>query len=76
MSIMDKTIYSKDHEFLVEQLKKARKEAGLDQADVAKLLGTTQSYVSKIESGQRRIDVFQLRKFARIYKKDLSFFIK
>lgn len=76
MSIMDKTIYSKDHEFLVEQLKKGRKEAGLDQADVAKLLGTTQSYVSKIESGQRRIDVFQLRKFARIYKKDLSFFIK
>lgn len=76
MSIMDKTIYSKDHEFLVEQLKKARKETGLDQADVAKLLGTTQSYVSKVESGQRRIDVFQLRKFAQIYKKDLSFFIK
>ncbi len=73
---MDKSIYSKEHKFLVEQLKKARVEAGLDQEKAAKLLGKTQSYISKIESGQRRIDVVQLKDFARIYKKDLNFFIK
>jgi len=54
---MNKTIYSKDHKFLVEQLKKARIEAGLDQGKAAVLLGKTQSYISKIEAGQRRIDI-------------------
>lgn len=73
---MKKTIYSKEHKYLVEQLKKARKEAGLDQKEVAKLLNKTQSYVSKVESGQRRIEVFQLKEFARIYKKNLDFFIR
>ena len=72
---MEKTVYSKEHRFLIEQLKQARKEAGLDQDEVAKLLKRTQSYISKIESGQRRIDVVQLKRFATIYKKKLSFFI-
>ncbi|GEM_PF-469267 len=70
------TLFSKDHKYTVEQLKKARIEADLDQADVAKMLGRTQPHVSKIEAGQRRLDVTQLKEFAKIYKKDLSFFIK
>jgi transcriptional regulator with XRE-family HTH domain len=73
---MAKSIYSKDHKYLVERLKKARKEARLHQEEVAKLLGVTQSHISKLESGQRRIDVVQLRKFARIYKKEITYFIK
>lgn len=73
---MDKTIYTKDHKFIIEQLKKARFEAGFDQEKVAELLGKTQSYVSKIEAGQRRIDIIQLKEFSKIYKKDLDFFIK
>ena len=73
---MTKSLYSNEHKKLVEQLKKARKEIGLDQKDVAKLLGKTQSFVSKIETGQRRIDVVQLRDFAKIYNKKISFFIE
>jgi transcriptional regulator with XRE-family HTH domain len=73
---MNKTIYSKDHKFLVEQLKKARINAGFDQEKVAELLGKTQSYISKIETGQRRIDVVQLKEFAKIYKKDINFFVE
>ena len=73
---MATTIYSKEHRMLVEKLKKARKEAGLDQEAVAKLLGVTQSYISKVESGQRRIDIVQLRRFAKVYKKKIDFFIK
>ena len=61
---------------MVQQLKKARKEAGLHQKKVAKLLGRTQSYVSKIESGQRRIDFLQLKEHAAIYKKTINYFIK
>ena len=73
---MATTIYSKEHRYLIAQLKKAREEAGLDQKGVAKLLGKTQSYISKIESGQRRIDIVALKEFARIYKKDIDYFIK
>lgn len=73
---MKKTIYSEEHNYLIKQLIKARKEAGLDQTATAKKLGKTQSYVSKVEAGQRRVDIVQLKEFARIYKKKLSFFIK
>jgi transcriptional regulator with XRE-family HTH domain len=76
MTTMEKPIYSKDHKYLVEQIKKARIEVGLDQKDVAKLLKKTQSYISKIESGQRRIDIIQLKDFAKIYKKNINYFIK
>ncbi len=73
---MKKTIYSNEQKYMVSQLKKARIEAGFNQQKVAKLLKKTQSYVSKIESGQRRIDIVQLKGFAKIYKKDLGYFIK
>jgi len=73
---MSKTIYSKEHKFLIEQLKTARIEAGLDQEKAAGLLGKTQSFISKIEAGQRRIDIVQLKEFAKIYKKNLNYFIK
>lgn len=72
---MNKNIYSQDHKDLIEKLKQARIGCGLDQKQAAKLLGKTQSYVSKIESGQRRIDIVQLKNFARIYKKSFNFFI-
>jgi len=73
---MDKTIYTKSHRHLVSRLIKARKQARFKQNDVAKKLGRTQSYISKIESGQRRIDIVQLKEFAEIYNKKLDFFIK
>ena len=73
---MDKTIYSKGHKALVKKLIEAREKRKLRQEDVAKLLGRTQSYISKIEAGQRRIDLIQLKEFAKIYKKNLDFFIK
>ena len=73
---MKKTIYSKDHKYLVDRLKKAREEAGLNQKDAAKSLGRSQSYLSKIESGQVRIDIVQLKEFAKKYKKDISYFLR
>jgi transcriptional regulator with XRE-family HTH domain len=73
---MTEAIYSKDHKYIVEQLKKARQAAGLDQTEVAKLLNKTQSHVSKVEAGQRRIDIVSLKEFARVYKKSLNYFIK
>lgn len=73
---MNKIIYSKDHRRIVERLKKAREEAGLNQETTARLLGKTQSYISKIESGQRRINIVSLKEFAMVYKKSLNYFVK
>lgn len=73
---MTKTIFSKDHKALIEKLKKARGDNGLDQAEVAKMLGKTQSHISKVEAGQRRIDIVALKEFARIYKKPVDYFLE
>ena len=73
---MSKALYSKDHKYTVEQLKKARLEANLDQVQVAKALEKTQSFISKVESGQRRIDVVVLKEFSRIYKKPVEWFLQ
>ena len=73
---MDKTIFTKSHKDLVSRLVKARKSAKLKQVDVAKKLGRTQSYISKLESGQRRVDTVQLSELAAIYKKNLRYFIE
>ena len=72
---MKKTIYSQEHKDIVERLKQARKEASLEQTEVAKKLGRTQSFISKLESGQRRIDLVQLKAFAKLYKKKIEYFI-
>lgn len=71
-----KTIFTEDHRYLIEKLKQARIEKNIDQIQAAELLGKTQSYVSKVESGQRRIDVVQLKAFAKIYEKPIDYFLK
>ncbi len=72
---MAKSIYTKEQIFLAKQLKTAREAAGINQKEAAKALKKSQSYISKIESGQRRIDIVQLKKIAEIYKKNLNYFI-
>jgi len=73
---MPKSIYTKEYKKILERLKKARRDVGLKQVEVAKKLSKPQSYISKIERGERRIDIAELQKFAKIYKKDIGFFIK
>jgi transcriptional regulator with XRE-family HTH domain len=58
----------------LKRLKQARESAGLTQAEVARLMARPQSFVSKAESGERRVDFIELSHLARIYKKPLSFF--
>lgn len=51
-------------------------EAELTQEQVAAQLGKSQSFVSKCESGERRVDVVELSEFAVLYGKDLSYFVE
>jgi transcriptional regulator with XRE-family HTH domain len=57
------------------RLRAARREAGLTQAQVARALGQTQSFVSKCESGERRVDIVELEGFSNLYKKPVSYFL-
>jgi transcriptional regulator with XRE-family HTH domain len=68
--------YDKRYQEFLTILRKARTEAGLTQRQVAELLQKPQSYVSKCESGERRIDVVELSGFARIYNKPLDYFLE
>ncbi|PIR92067.1 hypothetical protein COU01_03785 [Candidatus Falkowbacteria bacterium CG10_big_fil_rev_8_21_14_0_10_44_15] len=74
---MAKTIHTQEYKQFIDKLKKARLSAGLTQKDAAGKLNKPQSYISKVESGQQRIDVVELNKFTKLYsKKDLNFFIE
>lgn len=72
---MGKSIYTKNYKEIISRLKQARADTGLSQQAVADKLGKPQSYVSKIESGERRLDVAEMKKFAQIYKKPSSYFL-
>ena len=58
----------------LERLAEARHAAALTQAEVAKKLRKPQSYVSKCETGERRVDVIELAEFAALYDKPLAWF--
>ena len=59
----------------LERLRAARLEAGFTQDQVAQQLGRPQSFVSKCESGERRVDVVELETFAEVYAKPLTYFL-
>lgn len=73
---MNKTIYSAEYKLFLKILRQLREESGLSQIELAKRLGQTQSFVSKCERGERRIDVVELRHFCRALKVPLADFIK
>lgn len=69
------SIYSREYKKFLVRLRQARLDSGLTQAEVAARLKRPQSFVSKCESGERRVDVVELSKFARIYDKAIDFFL-
>jgi transcriptional regulator with XRE-family HTH domain len=60
-----KSIFSPAYDHFLKELRKAREAAGLTQAQVAAKLRKPQSYVSKCEAGERRVDVVELIQFCR-----------
>jgi transcriptional regulator with XRE-family HTH domain len=68
-------VHTAEYQRFLKRLRQARIEAGLTQAQVAKLLRKRQTHVSKCELGERRVDGVELQRFATIYKKPLDFFL-
>lgn len=60
---------------MLSRLRQVRTEANLTQATVARHFGRPQSFVSKCESGERRIDPTELASFAKLYKTLYAFFL-
>ena len=67
--------YRQRYRYFLERLRVARQQAGLTQMQVASKLSRPQSFISKCESGERRVDAVELLDFARLYRKPLAFFV-
>ena len=68
--------YRVKYQKLIERLRQARLEAGLTQVEAGKKLKKPQAYLSKIERGERRIDAVELEELARVYSKNINYFVK
>jgi transcriptional regulator with XRE-family HTH domain len=65
-----KSLFSPAYMRFLSVLKQARIEAGLTQSETARRLGKPQSFVSKCESGERRVDVVEFLRFCRVLAVD------
>jgi transcriptional regulator with XRE-family HTH domain len=66
--------YIRRYRRFLERLKSARLDAGLTQVQAAARLGRPQSFISKCESGERRVDFVEAEMFATIYGRTVDFF--
>ena len=62
---MEKSIWTEEYQQLCTLLRQLHRDAGLTQVEVARRLDVAQSFVSKYESGERRLDVIELRHVAQ-----------
>lgn len=62
-----KSLFSARHDKLLELLRSMRTNAGLSQLQAAKSLKRPQSFISKCESGERRVDVIEFIDFCKVY---------
>jgi ribosome-binding protein aMBF1 (putative translation factor) len=70
-----KTVFSEINDELVAFLRDARTKAGLTQVEAAKKLGCRQTFISKIECGERRVDVVEFVLMTRAYGIDPGRFL-
>jgi len=71
-----KSIHTAQHKQLLALLREIRLEAGLTQAQLAACLKTDQTVISKIESGERRVDVLELREICKAVGITLEGFVR
>ena len=72
---MEKSTFTREYRVFLETLKDFRQKANLSQIQLAAKLDQSQSFVSKCERGESRVDVVQLRVFCRVLGITLAAFV-
>lgn len=74
--MLRKSIHSSRERELTALLRSLREEAGLNQTELAGRLSKPQSFVSKYEAGERRLDVVELEQICAALGLSLGDFVK
>ena len=72
---MEKSITTREYRHLLVVLREVRGAAGLTQVELAQKIDESQSFISKVERGEIRIDVLQLRTIAKALGTTLPEFV-
>lgn len=72
---MPKSVYAETYRRFIKKLISARTDAGVTQVQLAERIGWQQTDVSKVERGERRLDVVEFLQFAAALEIDAAVFI-
>lgn len=70
-----KALQAKRYRVFLERLRRARSDAGLTQVELAERVGRPQTWVSKCELGERRVDFVELEDWAAACGRPIGFFV-
>ncbi len=73
---MPKSVFTVTYRRFTQMLEEARLQAGLTQVDLARKIGWQQTDISKVERGERRLDVVEFLLFAKAMDLDAAEFIR
>ena len=73
---MQKSITTRNYAHFLTRLREEREKSGVTQEEMAERLGESQSFVSKCERGERRMDIVELREFCKAMGLSLEKFVK
>ncbi|MGB8667160.1 MAG: helix-turn-helix transcriptional regulator [Serratia inhibens] len=60
------SVYSTEYQLVIKILRDARIEKGITQTKLAEALGRPQSFIAKVENGERKLDVVEFAVMARL----------
>ncbi|EBC1275300.1 helix-turn-helix transcriptional regulator [Salmonella enterica] len=64
------SVYSDDYQSVISALKQARVRRNITQTAIATALGRPQSFIAKVENGERRLDVVEFIRLAQLLGMD------
>lgn len=72
---MAKSLHTREFRLFTQLLRETREQAGITQVELAEAVQQTQSYISKVERGECRLDIVQLREFCHALGTTLPDFV-